>query len=333
MILADDNFATIVVAVRLGRSVWNNLRKILLFNTPVNNSQGLTVLCGIIGGLENSPLTPIQVLYCNLICAVTLGMVLAIEPAEAGIMTEPPRRPGKKLIGRFLLLRIAIGTVVLTGTSIGAVFWLYSGYNTITLESINEICASCRCVACPNITGSIATTVNQVKDACASMPDRCSYNLADYTPYNWNHLRSQASNTLTFGAISIMFSARFSYESSLPPRIFRGNIWAWYSAAITAVLQIMITYIPGLNNIVFQMEGMDGVQWGIVFLMMTIVFIVMETEKLVRRRLKKDGVDTDDLKTDPLFDDVEVSPESVADPFVPARIHSSGTLHSTLLKR
>jgi magnesium-transporting ATPase (P-type) len=75
MILADDNFATIVTAVREGRVVWDNLRKVILVNTPVNNAQGLSVLFGLACGLQKSPLTAIQVLYSNLICAVTLGFV------------------------------------------------------------------------------------------------------------------------------------------------------------------------------------------------------------------------------------------------------------------
>merc|ERR1712048_1289580 len=117
MILADDNFATIVVAVREGRVVWDNLRKVLLVNTPINNAQGLSVLFGLICGLDDPILTGIQVLYCNLICAATLGFVTAVEPAEEGIMDIPPRRVGKRLIGRFLFLRIALGTVILVTTT------------------------------------------------------------------------------------------------------------------------------------------------------------------------------------------------------------------------
>merc|ERR1712176_687569 len=91
MILADDNFATIITAVREGRVVWDDLRKVLLVNTPINNAQGMSVLFGMLLGLKESPLSPIQVLYCNLICAVTLGFVTAVEPPEDGIMDQPPR--------------------------------------------------------------------------------------------------------------------------------------------------------------------------------------------------------------------------------------------------
>ena len=143
MILADDNFATIITAVREGRSVWDNLRKVLLVNTPINNAQGLTVFFGLALGLAESPMSTIQVLYCNLICACTLGFVTAVEPAEDGIMDQPPRRVGKRLLGRFLLFRIALGTIVLIATSVGSVFWLRAkgGYvlNDTRSECLNVL--------------------------------------------------------------------------------------------------------------------------------------------------------------------------------------------------
>ncbi len=104
MILADDNFATIVGAVREGRVVWDDLRKVLLVNTPINNAQGFTVLfslaIGFPGQCQNptdnfedmcttdgryqkccmggSVLMPVQVLYCNLICACKF-LVMQLE--------------------------------------------------------------------------------------------------------------------------------------------------------------------------------------------------------------------------------------------------------------
>ena len=240
MILADDNFATIVTAVREGRVVWDNLRKILLINTPINNAQGMSVLFGLICGLDDSPLTPIQVLYCNLICAVTLGFVAAVEPAEDGIMSNPPRKLGKRLIGRFLLLRIIIATIALVACTVGSVFWVQA------------------------------------------------------EGYNLDEQRSQALNTLSFGAISVTLSARFSYNSSFHPRLLGGNPLCWYSVAIMAGLQILITYTPGLNEVIFGMAPMDGLQWGIVALFMAVVFVVMEAEKAIRRYLSGLGEDTDD---------------------------------------
>jgi len=77
-----------------------------------------------------------QVLYSNLICACALGFVCAAEPAEEGIMDQPPRQVGKRMIGRFLLLRILIGTATLVICVVGSVFWARDkGYNENQLHS------------------------------------------------------------------------------------------------------------------------------------------------------------------------------------------------------
>uniref|UniRef100_A0A383V2S6 Cation-transporting P-type ATPase N-terminal domain-containing protein n=1 Tax=Tetradesmus obliquus TaxID=3088 RepID=A0A383V2S6_TETOB len=105
MVLADDNFASIVAAVKEGRRVWDNIRKILVFNLPVNLAQGLSVLYSYILGSPNPPLTALQVLLVNLVTSVTLGLALAAEPAEPDVMDRPPRRPNKRLVGKLLLWR------------------------------------------------------------------------------------------------------------------------------------------------------------------------------------------------------------------------------------
>jgi len=233
MILADDNFATIVTAVREGRVVWDNLRKVLLVNTPINNAQGLSVLFGLLFGLSETPLSSIQVLYCNLICAVTLGFVTAVEPAEDGIMEQPPRRVGKRLVGRFLFLRIVIGTTTLVACTVASAFW----------------------------TKSLG--------------------------YDLEERRAQALNVLSFGAIGVTMSARFARKSAFHMRTFTGNPLAWYAYTIMAVLQVFITYTPGLNTTVFTQSGMDAAQWGIVALFWFVVLCVMELEKAVRNYVTK----------------------------------------------
>jgi magnesium-transporting ATPase (P-type) len=248
MILADDNFATIIVAVREGRVVWDNLRKILMVNTPINNAQGLSVLFGVITGWDDIILTGIQVLYCNLICAVTLGFVTAVEPAEAGIMDVPPRRVGKRLLGRYLILRIMIASVVMVAGTVGSTFWAQKVFQN----------------------------------------EGMAYD--DYLPL----IRSQASNTLTFGACFVTLTARFHYDSAIHIRVFQGNKYVWYSVAIVSVLQVFITYCPGVNSVIFKMGPMRGFQWGIVFLFGFAVFFIMEIEKTVRRRLHAKGEDTND---------------------------------------
>jgi magnesium-transporting ATPase (P-type) len=87
----------------------------------------------------------------------------------------------------------------------------------------------------------------------------------------------------------------------------RGNFLCWWSVAIMSGLQVLITYTPGLNETIFGMAAMDGLQWGIVALFMVVTFTVMEMEKAIRRYLSSLGEDTDDTEYDPRFDQARKS--------------------------
>jgi len=262
----------------------DNLRKVLLINTPINNAQGMTVLFGLAFGLEKSPLSAIQVLYSNLICAITLGFVSAIEPAEPGIMDMPPRRIGKRLIGRFLLLRILFATAVLTGLCVSSAFILKSR----NPDSIEGFC---------------------------DYEDRDLAECAG-SKYYWEDVRALAFNVLDFGAIGVTLSSRFAYINSFSTRIFYGNKYCWYSVGIVAILQVGLIHIPGLNRVIFQMKGLDGFSWGLTFAFMIVMFAVMELEKWARRVLRSKGSDTDDLKYGP-FDNIEEATEENTDKLLP----------------
>jgi magnesium-transporting ATPase (P-type) len=117
-------------------------------------------------------------------------------------------------------------------------------------------------------------------------------------------LHSLAFNTLDFGAIGITASARFAYNSSIHPRLFRGNKSLIYSMVIVTITQIFVTYCPGVNNIIFGMaeDGMDLISWCICLSFSVLVFLVMEAEKAFRRVLRARGEDTDDREFDEVFD-------------------------------
>lgn len=90
LVLADDNFATIAAAVREGRTVWDNLRKVIRWTLPTNAGESIVVVLALLWGLA-LPVTAVQVLWINLITAITLGIALAFEPTEVGTMARPPR--------------------------------------------------------------------------------------------------------------------------------------------------------------------------------------------------------------------------------------------------
>ncbi len=123
MVLADDNFASIAHAVEEGRTVYDNLRKAILFLLPTNGGQGFTIVAAILLGLT-LPLTPVQVLWVNMVTAVTLALALAFEPAEPGLMERPPRPPATPILSGFLLWRVAFVSLLLVVGTFGHFLWM-----------------------------------------------------------------------------------------------------------------------------------------------------------------------------------------------------------------
>jgi len=105
MVLLDDNFVSIVAAVHEGRTVYDNIRKVIAWTIPTNGGEVLTVIAAIFFGFT-MPMTPAQILWINLILTVTLGLVLAFEPPEPGVMRRRPRPAGAALLSPFLVWRI-----------------------------------------------------------------------------------------------------------------------------------------------------------------------------------------------------------------------------------
>ena len=116
IVLTDDDFATIEAAVEEGRGVFDNLTKFITWTLPTNLGEGLVILTAIVLG-STLPILPVQILWINMTTAVALGLMLAFEPKEPGIMTRPPRAPDSSIVTRELLLRIVIvGALMLLGS-------------------------------------------------------------------------------------------------------------------------------------------------------------------------------------------------------------------------
>jgi magnesium-transporting ATPase (P-type) len=115
MVLADDNFASIEVAVEEGRTVYDNLKKTILFILPTNGAEALMVITAVALALPELPITPVQILWVNMVTAVTLALALAFEPTEPNIMDRPPRPRDEPILSRYLLARIGyVSAIVAT---------------------------------------------------------------------------------------------------------------------------------------------------------------------------------------------------------------------------
>lgn len=123
IVLLDDNFASIVAAVREGRTVYDNIRKVVSWTLPTNGGEMLGVVAAILAGFA-LPMTATHILWINLVLAVTLGLVLAFEPPEPNVMGRRPRDPRAPLLSPFLLWRVVFVSVLLAAMALGVFFWM-----------------------------------------------------------------------------------------------------------------------------------------------------------------------------------------------------------------
>ena len=130
MILLDDNFATIVAATEEGRVVYSNIRRFVKYILGSNIGEVLTIAAAPLLGLGEVPLTPLQILWMNLVTDGLPALALALEPAEAGVMKRPPHSPRESIFARGLgvyMVRIGLIFSILT---IILMMWAYEAAQT-----------------------------------------------------------------------------------------------------------------------------------------------------------------------------------------------------------
>ena len=230
MVLADDNFASISHAVEEGRTVYDNLKKAILFILPTNGGEALIVLAAVLLGFNQLPLTPVQILWVNMITAVTLALSLAFEPPEANVMRRAPRDSQQPLLSPLLIWRIAFVSVILATGTISLYLWELRAGQSI----------------------EVARTV--------------------------------AVNTLVMFEIFYLFNARYILASVLNIQGLLGNRFVLYAIALLVVFQIGFTYLPPLNAL-FGTAAINFAQWLSIILVSSSVFVLVEFEKFILRRL------------------------------------------------
>ncbi|MDR2154991.1 MAG: HAD-IC family P-type ATPase [Burkholderiaceae bacterium] len=142
IVLADDNFASIVAAVSEGRVVYDNIRKVLAWTLPTNGGEVMAVVIALMLGLT-LPLTPAQILWINMALTITLGLVLAFEPPEQGVMRRPPRPASAPLLTAFMLWRLALVSA-LFALAIHAVM-LWGQARGLTLPATRTLVVNAMC--------------------------------------------------------------------------------------------------------------------------------------------------------------------------------------------
>ncbi len=121
LVLADDNFASIAAAVREGRTVYDNLKKVISWTLPTNAGESMTIVLALLLGFA-LPVTAVQILWINLITGITLGIALAFEPTEAGTMARPPRRRNAPILSGELVWHVVLVALLF----LAAVFGIFT---------------------------------------------------------------------------------------------------------------------------------------------------------------------------------------------------------------
>jgi len=238
MVLADDNFASIISAVEEGRTVYDNIKKSILFILPTNGAEAFTLVAAIVLGYQ-LPITPVQILWINMITAVTLALSLAFEPPEPDIMQRPPRNPGEAILSRFLVWRTLYVSLLMVTGIFGLFLWMQSN-------------------------GSSTETA-----------------------------RTVAVNTLVLFEAFYLLNTRFVRQPAFSQSGLFGSRKVLLAIALVISFQFLFTYLPWMQQL-FGTTNLDTATWGIMLVVASSVFFVVEMEKYLMRhyRLSKKNGDT-----------------------------------------
>ncbi|KAF5417232.1 MAG: Copper-exporting P-type ATPase B [Candidatus Methanogaster sp.] len=222
MILADDNFATIVAAVEEGRHVYNNIKKVILYTLPTNGGQAILIIGAILlapfltlfhGKL---PLEPVQILWINLFDAVALALPLIMEPMDKDLLKKPPRNPDERITDPPFFGKVGLISIVMAIAGF-AVYYYYG------LPAIDVV-------------------------------DPSSHNLIIA------RAQTAAFTTVIMVHICYLMTARSITDSAFTFSPF-SNRWLLAGIAITVVVQLAIVYHP-IGHAILGTESLPLDWWG-----------------------------------------------------------------------
>jgi len=253
MILADDHFATIVLAVREGRGVLDNIRKFLRYLLSSNLAEVLTVFAGVVGagviGLEATatgsgsamllPLLATQILWINLITDTGPALAMGVDPIADDVMARKPRPRSQRIVDARMGLSVAEAGIVM------AVLTL------ITLDLF--------------LPGGLIEPVDAWLGA---------------GPHSLELARTAAFTVLVLTQLFNCFNARSASASAF--RAAFSNRWLWAAVALSTALQVAVVHLPFLN-LAFGTVPLSAGQWCVCVAMASGVLWFCEARKLLRR--------------------------------------------------
>ncbi|MGF7142511.1 Ca2+-transporting ATPase [Anaerotaenia torta] len=241
MILLDDNFATIVAAVKEGRGIYENIKKAVHFLLSSNIGEILTIFVAILLGLP-TPLVAVQLLWVNLITDSLPAISLGVEPAEADIMYKKPVSPSKGMFADGLALKIILEGLMIGSLALLAFLIGFHYYDT------------------PGLFRPFS-------------PGSASADAVTYVPWVG---RTMAFAVLSLSQLFHSFNMRSGH--SLADIGLLSNRQLVYSFLICGFLQVIVITVPTLANI-FQVVPLTLRQWAIVLFLAFVPIVVIELQK------------------------------------------------------
>jgi magnesium-transporting ATPase (P-type) len=246
MILADDNFATIVAAVEEGRHVYNNIKKVILYTLPTNGGQAILIIGAILLAPflvlfhDRLPLEPVQILWINLFDAVALALPLIMEPMEKDLLKKPPRDPDERITDPPFFRKVGLVSIVMAIAG----FAIYYHYGMPAIDVVD--------------------------------PDLHEIMIAQ--------AQTAAFTTVILVHLCYLMTARSVTDSAFTFSPF-SNRWLLAGIAITIVVQLAIVYHP-VGNTILGTAPLPLDWWGLMILLALPGFFVIEIEKWATKRFR-----------------------------------------------
>ncbi|KAG0030007.1 P-type ATPase [Podila clonocystis] len=249
IVLANDNFNTIVEAVEEGRRVFDNILKFIVYLLSCNCAEiFLFLLCAMVD--VELPFTVIMILWANIIADVPPAMALGVEPAEAGLMKRNPRSPKRGVLTKASLSVIIFQAMVMTLMTFG--------------------------VYMQRVRGKIVLTEDVLKH-----PESYA-NRETLTMEELRYAQSEAFAFLTTLQLLQGFLSR-TMKTSVFKTNFFGNPWMIYGVLTSFCLMLIGIFVPGFNTKVLELVPVTGISWAKIAVGCVIQLTLSEIEKLVLR--------------------------------------------------
>ncbi|KAJ1426607.1 hypothetical protein B484DRAFT_450624 [Ochromonadaceae sp. CCMP2298] len=268
MILADDNFSTIVSAVEEGRNIYSNMQTFVCFLISCNIGEVVTIFVATILGMPE-PLTPLQLLWVNLVTDGPPATALGFNPSDPDAMSKQPRPRHESILSTWLVVRYSITGLYVGFATIGAFVWWYLDKGV----SFSQLCNWGKCTTWPDFAHS-AEAPNWPARPCAIFE-------------NPLRARPQSMSLSVLVCIEMLKAlSAVSLDSSLLQVQPWQNPWLIAGVTLPMMLQMAALYFPPLSSM-FGLAPLSWEEWKVVLKFSLPILLVEELLKLTGRHVEQ----------------------------------------------